>query len=407
VSEPLRVLVVDHVAGVEAYRRKYELLGEDPDVDVTVLAPETWIENGRVICAPSSLPGCRILTGRAAWRGRENRAFFLTGVARALLRTRPHVVHLLEEPFSVMALQCAVTARLLRPGARTVFYTFDNLREGFRYPYRPGLFYASVQRAVHAMSGAGLASCRDAGRILASRGYRRPVRYVPLGVDPERYRPPGSERAAERERRGLSGFVIGYVGRLLAMKGLSVLLDALPAVPGDWTLLVVGSGPEEHALRRQAERLEIGDRVRIEGGVPHEQVPRLMGLLDVLVLPSLTTSHWKEQFGRVLTEAMACGVPVVGSDSGAIPEVIGDAGRVVPEGDARELGCTLAGLAGDPAERGRLAAAGRRRVLEHFTWERVVAHWRTIWDGLRAGRLESEAAPEWAPRPGRELAEPR
>jgi len=325
----------------------------------------------------------------------ENRAFFLSGIARALRRARPDVVHLQEEPFSVIALQCVLAARVLRPRAKIVFYTFDNLHDGFRYPYRPGFFYAAVQRTVHALTHAGLASCRDAGRILASRGFRRPVRYVPLGVDPERYRPAGPEREAERERRRLHGFVIGYVGRLLPMKGLAVLMDALPAVPGDWTLLIVGSGPEEAALRDHAERLGIGDRVRIEGGVPHEEVPGLMGLLDVLVLPSLTTSHWKEQFGRVLTEAMACGVPVVGSSSGAIPEVVGDGGRVAPEGDSRALGGILAELVSNPEERQTLAAAGRRRVAEHFRWERVVEGWKTVWEGVLTGRLASEAAPEW------------
>lgn len=398
-SRPLRVLVVDHVAGVEAFRRKYELLAADPDVELTVLAPETWIENGREVRAPQPGGRYRVLTGRVAWRGRENRAFFLSGVAGAILRSRPDILHLQEEPFSLIALQCALLARLLRPGVRTVFYTFDNLREGFRYAYRPGALYGLIQRVVHAASDAGMASCRDAARVLVSRGFARPVRFVPLGVDPERYRPPGPERATERERRGLHGFVIGYVGRLLPMKGLSVLMEALPAVPGDWMLLVVGSGPEREAMEKRAEELDLRDRLRIEDGVPHEEVPALMGLLDAMVLPSLTTSHWKEQFGRVLTEAMACGVPVVGSDSGAIPEVIGEAGRVVPEGDPRALGEVLAALARDEGERERLAAAGRRRVLEHFSWERVVDRWTAAWRGLHEGGLLSEAAPDWT-RPG-------
>jgi glycosyltransferase involved in cell wall biosynthesis len=390
------VLVVDHVAGVEAFRRKYELLAAAPGLELTVLAPESWIENGREVRAPRSVAGYRLLRGRVAWRGRENRAFFVTGVARALLRSRPHIVHLQEEPFSLIALQCALLARLLSPRARVVFYTFDNLHEGFRYSYRPSAFYGLVQRTVHALSHAALASCRDAGRVLASRGFAGAVRYVPLGVDPERYRPAGSDRAAERERRGLRGFVVGYVGRLLPMKGLDLLLDAAPAIPGDWSVLVVGSGPGEAALREQARRLGITDRVRIEGGVPHEDVPRLLGLLDALVLPSRTVPSWKEQFGRVLPEAMACGVPVVGSDSGAIPEVIGEAGRVFPEGDPGALSRELAALATDEDERKRLAEAGRARVLDHFTWERVAESWRELWEALLSGRAASEDAPAWA-----------
>lgn len=394
-SAPLRVLAVDHVAGIDAYRRKYEMLARDPGIDLTVLLPASWIENGREVRAPRSCDGFRIRTGRVLWRGFENRAFFVTGVARAILRSRPDILHLNEEPYSLLALQCAAACRLLRPRARIVFYTADNLYPGFRYSYRPGFAYALIQRAVHRLADGAAAIGGEAGRVLSARGFAKPVRFVPLGVDPEVYRPAGPERPEERERRGLRGFVIGYFGRLLPMKGLADLIDALPRIPGDWTLLVVGSGPEQASLEDRARRLGIADRVRIAGGVPHEEVPRLLGLLDVLVLPSRTTPLWKEQFGRVLTEAMACGVPVVGSDSGAIPEVIGDAGRVFPEGDSAALARELASLAGDEGERRRLAEAGRRRVLEHFTWERVVAGWRALWDGLRAGTLRSEEAPAW------------
>jgi len=393
------VLVVDHVAGVEAFRRKYEILAAAPDLEITVLVPERWIEYGREVRAPRDVEGYRVRTGRVVWPGLENRGFFVSGVAEALLAVRPHVLHLQEEPFSLIALQCALLCRVLCPSAQIVFYTFDNLNEGFRYPYRPSMFYGVVQRVVHRLSRVGAASCLDAGRILRSRGFEGPIRYVPLGVDPGRYRPPGEERGAERARRGLDGFVVGYVGRLLAMKGIDTLVDAMPAVPGDWTLLVLGAGPERERVEARARQRGIADRVRIVPGVPHEEVPRWLGLLDVMVLPSRTTGKWKEQFGRVLTEAMACGVPVVGSSSGAIPEVIGDAGRIFPEGDSGLLGEILAELAGNAARRRRLAEAGHRRVLEHFTWEVVTRQWREIWDGLARGDVRSEDAPAWLARP--------
>jgi glycosyltransferase involved in cell wall biosynthesis len=98
-----------------------------------------------------------------------------------------------------------------------------------------------------------------------------------------------------------------------------------------------------------------------------------MAALDCLVLPSRTTARWKEQFGRVLVEAMACGVPVVGSSSGEIPRVIGDAGAVVPEGDAGALTRAVRALADDPAECAALGARGRARVLRDFTQEQIVA----------------------------------
>ena len=100
-------------------------------------------------------------------------------------------------------------------------------------------------------------------------------------------------------------------------------------------------------------------------------MPDFYRSLDLLVLPSRTRPNWKEQFGRVLIEAMACGVPVLGSDSGEIPHVIGDAGIVFPEGDVEMLRCQVQRLMVDRAARNSLAAAGRQRVLDRFTMAEI------------------------------------
>ena len=107
--------------------------------------------------------------------------------------------------------------------------------------------------------------------------------------------------------------------------------------------------------------------------MPHEQVARYLNTLDTLALPSLTTPTWKEQFGHVLIEAMACGVPVIGSSSGAIPELIGDAGLIFPEGDIAALRAAIISLQTNLCQRSELARAGRKRVLEHYTHDRIAA----------------------------------
>ncbi|MGQ0723480.1 MAG: glycosyltransferase family 4 protein [Candidatus Eiseniibacteriota bacterium] len=397
-AEKLRVLVVDHVAGVEPFRRKYEILAADPSLELTVFAPDRWIENRREVRAPASVEGYRILSGKVVWPGRENRAFFVGGLAAAVGRTRPHVLHLMEEPFSLIALQAAALCRTLHPRAKVVFYTFDNLYEGFRYSYRPSWAYGLFQRTVHRLSSAGVAACGDAGRILLSRRFEKPIRYVPLGVDVERYA--AAPDPARRDALGLRGFVIGYVGRFLPIKGLSVLGDALSLLPGEWTLLAVGSGPEQEVLESKARQGGWSERLRIAGGVAHADVPALMALMDVLVLPSVTTPHFREQFGRVLIEAMCCRIPLIGSDSGSIPETMGEAGIVVPERDAPALAAALTRLMAEPAERKRLGEAGRRRAERHFTWERIAATYRSLWEELARGTLRSEAGPSWSPAAG-------
>jgi glycosyltransferase involved in cell wall biosynthesis len=155
-------------------------------------------------------------------------------------------------------------------------------------------------------------------------------------------------------------------------------------------VIVVGDGPEMGALRQLAERLGVSGRVHHAGGVPSLEVPRWMAALDVLALPSRTTPGWAEQFGRVLVEAMACEVPVVASDSGAIPEVVDGAGRIVPEASVGELARALGELLADPRERRRLGRLGRARVLERFTHQRVVdaqvVFYGAVVDGRRPGR---------------------
>jgi len=114
------------------------------------------------------------------------------------------------------------------------------------------------------------------------------------------------------------------------------------------------------------------------------EMPSYYNRLDVLVLPSLTRPNWKEQFGRVLIEAMACGVPVVGSDCGEIPNVIGQAGLIFPEGDADELRARLERLMGDPYLRMRLARLGRERVLARYTQARIAAETCEVYRHLHA-----------------------
>ncbi len=168
-----------------------------------------------------------------------------------------------------------------------------------------------------------------------------------------------------------NSFVVGYLGRLVEQKGLLVLLQAVAGLGGDWRLLLIGDGPLRPALQEKARQLGIPERATIMPAVPSAQVPLWLNRLDVLVLPSLTRPNWKEQFGRVLVEAMACEIPVVGSDCGEIPHVIGSAGLLAREGDANHLREHLARLMSSPSLRRDLGRQGRQRVLACYTQRHV------------------------------------
>jgi glycosyltransferase involved in cell wall biosynthesis len=175
--------------------------------------------------------------------------------------------------------------------------------------------------------------------------------------------------------------VFGYVGRLIPEKGIDWLLKSwkLARLPDQARLVFVGQGPMESLIRAAAT---IDARIRLIGPVRFEQIPTVMASLDALVLPSLTTRDWCEQYGRVITEAMASGVPVIASDSGAIPEVVGDAGIIVKEGSYGGLASTLNRTYLDPAMRIKLGKAGLGRAKLAFSpavhAERMLAFWQTV-----------------------------
>jgi glycosyltransferase involved in cell wall biosynthesis len=156
-------------------------------------------------------------------------------------------------------------------------------------------------------------------------------------------------------------------------KGIDILLRAVAELQCNWELRILGSGPDKTRLQTLAHQLGIDSRVHFDPPIPSSDVPDYMRQLDLAVLPSITQPNWKEQFGRALIEAMACQVPVVGSNSGEIPNVIGDAGLIFPEGDVAALRAHIETLQRDPARRRELGVRGRARVLEHFTQARIAA----------------------------------
>jgi len=203
--------------------------------------------------------------------------------------------------------------------------------------------------------------------VLKRKGFNGPIRILPLSVDPNIY-----QRSEPRAPRGTDGpFTIGYVGRLVEPKGLTLLVEVLPDLPEYCRVVFIGHGPMKSELEALSTHLGVANRVTFKNAVSPQDVPRELQQMDVFVLPSLTRPNWMEQFGRVLIEAMACETPVIGSSSGEIPRVIDDAGLIFPEGNVHELRARIRQLLDDQELYSHLATKGRQRVLEHYTQERI------------------------------------
>jgi glycosyltransferase involved in cell wall biosynthesis len=257
-----------------------------------------------------------------------------------------------------------------------IFSSSDNLTRDGRYPYRPSWFYRNVERASFRSCAGGVAISDEVEEVLRTKGYRGPVEVIPHGVDLKDYPERTGEASTARVTLGVDPPVVGYVGRLLHQKGVETLLGAFAEVrpaPGGArpSLVLVGDGPDREELVRIAGAAGVGDRARFMPGVPHDRVAAIYRAIDVLVVPSRTTPKWKEQFGRVLIEGMAAGCAVIGSSSGAIPSVVGDAGLIFPEDDAPALAAAIGRALHEPGLAATLRARGRERVRARFTWDAV------------------------------------
>jgi len=365
------------VAG--AYQRKLEELAMLGNCRLTAIVPPGWHDrHDPVPLDRAHTAGYELIVAPLAFNGAYHLHFYPT-LGRLLGRLRPDILHMDEEPYNLATWQALRLGQQV--GARSLFFTWQNLLRRYPWPFR------SFERANYHRAAYAIAGNQAAARVLREKGYMGPLAVIPqFGVDPEIFSPaPSGDHAGDgldaNESSGGTqpgNLVIGYAGRLVPEKGIDVLLRACVRLPFEaWRVRVLGDGPDRERLRALAGELGIEARVSFMGRLPSTRVVDFYRGLDVLVLPSVRRPGWMEQFGRVLIEAMACHVAVIGSDSGEIPHVIGDAGLVFPEGDAAGLCDAITALAGDPIRRANLANRGRARVLENFTHARIAAvTWR-------------------------------
>lgn len=350
----MKVLMVSKALVVAAYRKKLTELGR-LGVEVTAVVPPEWREGGGSIqLEPDYSEGYRLTVAPIHWNGHFHLHYY-PKLSELIGTSRPDIVHIDEEPYNLATYLGVSAAR--RAGAPTLFFSWQNIVRRYPPPF------AQMERSVYRSAAHALAGSDEVASVLRKKGYAKPISVVPqFGVDPEIYRP-GEGRDGP--------FTIGFLNRLIPAKAPILTLDAFEMLPRDSKLVVVGDGPLRASFEEEIYLRGLAERVDLQNRLASARVPELLRTLDVVVLPSLTTSRWKEQFGRILIEAMASGVPVVGSASGEIPVVVGDAGLIVPEGDAAALAAALKRLYDDPQLRAQLGQRGRQRALQYFTHERI------------------------------------
>jgi glycosyltransferase involved in cell wall biosynthesis len=366
---PLRVVMVSKALVVGAYQRKAEELARQ-GVSLTVMTPPLWRDRrGSQPLEPTHLEGYELRSVPVRLVGNYHLHYYPT-LSAELATLQPDILHMDEEPYN-MATWLGVRSAS-RLGIRPLFFTWQNLLRQYPPPFR------QMEQATYRRTQIAIAGNHDASEVLRAKGFASEVAVIPqFGVDPEIFR--AGLRGAQDEDSPLR---VGYAGGLVPEKGVDLLLRACARLLGEWSLEIVGEGEARASLEQLASELGVAQRVTFAGRQSSAAMPEVYRRMDVLVLASQTTASWKEQFGRVLIEAMASEVAVVGSDCGEIPHVVGDAGLVFREGDVEGLRVHLQSLLAAPGERARLGALGRKRVLERYTMEGIARSTVEIYERL-------------------------
>jgi glycosyltransferase involved in cell wall biosynthesis len=339
------------------------------NVELTVVSPAQW--GGRTRELQRVKPeGYELLVSECLFSGAAsvrlgNHLHVYRKIPNVIGRQKWDLVHIDEEPFNLATYHALKGCQ--RHQAQAIFTTWQNLMK--RYP-PPFNFF---EKYVHENAKGAIAGNAEGLDVLRRRGFAKPAAHIPqLGVDPNVFRK--QDATALRKKLGIEGiFALGFVGRLSPEKGLDTLVKAMTLLPADCVLVLVGDGPERTKIKAMTCNYGISARVRWVPWVNSGEVAEYMNAFDVIALPSRTRWNVKEQFGRVLVEAMACETCVVGSDSGEIPCVVGDAGLIFHEGDERELARCVSRLMHDSCLRDELQCRGRQRVLTHFAYAKIAA----------------------------------
>ncbi len=356
-----RVLRIAHSSLTPALRqRERALVRCHPDIDLEVLTTQRWRETEMEV---EVLPDDMFPVNSArTYLSRHIQLFAYDPrpIIAALRRHRPHLVDLSHEPYSVACAEVLTLLNLFAPKTPVVMHVNQNIYHRYPQPFR-----WLEQRAFKRVSAAYVCS-ETVSEVLREKGFDKPTPLISYGVNLQDFRP----RAEGRQKQ--DKLTIGYVGRMSPGKGVEILGKALTKLGGaDWQVLMVGDGSERAGFEELLKQHGLIDRATFTGAIKHDEVAKYFHQMDVLVIPTQTTKRVREQFGRVIVGAMASGVPVIGSTCGAIPEVIGDAGLVFPEGDASALAGVLRRALADQKLRQHLARAGRARVEQLYSWDLV------------------------------------
>jgi len=355
----LRILAIGHAYIISNNRAVIREVAKDRGFDITVAAPTFYQGDLRPLYLEPEPPHSelKLVPLNARWTKLAHFFSYDSNQLKWLIRKGNFdIVYAWEEPYIRATFD--IVRALRGSNAKLCFRTAQNIYKHYPPPFN------YFERAVLKRTQSWIAGGNIIHETMINRGYPPAIgRIIPLGVDTQLYKPlEGASRNQILSKLGLTRPMMGFVGRLVPEKGIKLLLQAFEKAkkPELWGLLFLGSGPLRKYIMDWAKKNSWDERVKVQL-VDHADIPLYLASLDFICAPSQTTKKWREQFGRMIIEAFACGVPIASSNSGEIPYVIKDAGLIVDETDVEGWAKTIERLFFDEALRKKLAALGRER----------------------------------------------
>lgn len=372
----MKVLFVWHAAVEPEYRKLFKELSKEVE-SLLVITPKSWTEGGRLQFFQEKKEidsNYNIVPLSVIFRDRSLIHFYPNFLKLIWIfkKFQPDILHIFEEPFSFVCTELISILKIFSPNTKIILESFENLNVHQRD------FFYYIQK-FNLNSTELLLTIPEEGKMLwKNRGYKNIIKKTNVGIDERTFfKNNNITNLKDFEFLNTKKNVrILYVGRIIREKGVDLLIESflmLLKLGLNVELLIVGNGSREYVnnLKNKTIQLNMSDKFFFIPSVNNDYLSYIYSKCDILILPSLTTSKWKEQFGRVLVEAMASGVAVIGSSSGEIPNVIGDAGLVFKEGDCKDLFLKLKKLVIDENLRNEFVNKGKERVKKMYTWTAI------------------------------------
>jgi len=355
-------------------------------LQLKVLIPTVWpaalFEIKAENLSKDNSKNCEFIALKAFKTGNEVLyGFSFYKLARLLKSFKPDLIHVEQGDNAFVYFQTILLSKLFCRNTKFTFFTWINWKAKQSLKYR--LIWRFVERFNLRNSSGAFVGNQDAEKILQDKKFSKFIEVLlQLGVDEKLFKPVlkiDLKIDLKKEK------YIGCIGRITSEKGVFLLVNAFLSFKDkypDWKLLFVGDGPAKKDLIKYINKNKLKDRIEFKQSVCHEEIASVIQNLEILVLPSYDTPEWKEQFGHVLIEAMACRVPVVGSNAGNISQVIGNAGLVFKQRDNLDLALCLESLMLKKEFREELGQKGYERFKSNFSYEIIADKTMSFWQKI-------------------------